>query len=77
MKQLVIRPQLHKVSTFNEFYDEFKISDRDLILTIDPVYNTYLKERKEKFNVVFPEHYALGEPTDEMIDKILMDIRNI
>lgn len=77
MKQLVIRPQLHKINTFNEFYDEFKISDKDLILTIDPVYNTYLKDRKEKLNVIFPEHYALGEPTDEMIDKILNDIRDV
>lgn len=77
MKQISIKPEIHKLSTFEEFYNEFKVSERDLILTIDPIYNTYLKNRDIKLNVVFPEHYALGEPTDEMIDRIVADIKNI
>mgnify|MGYP001018320127 FL=1 len=77
MKQLLIKPEIHKIDTFNEFYKIFEIGEKDLILTIDPIYNTYLKDKKEKLNVVFPEHYALGEPTDEMIDRILADIRGI
>ena len=76
MKQLLIKPEIHKIDTFDEFYKIFEIGEKDLILTIDPIYNTYLKDKKEKLNVVFPEHYALGEPTDEMIDRILADIRN-
>lgn len=77
MKQLLIKPELHKIDTFDEFYKEFRIGEKDLILTIDPIYNEYLKDRKEKLNVVFPEHYALGEPTDEMIDRIVADINDI
>ncbi|MEL7650189.1 MAG: 4-hydroxybutyrate dehydrogenase [Sedimentibacter sp.] len=77
MKQLLIKPEIHKSNTFDEFYNEFNVGEKDLILTIDPIFSTYLKDRKEKFNVVFPEHYALGEPTDEMIDKILADTRKI
>lgn len=77
MKQLLLRPEIHMLNTFEEFYNEFKVGEKDLILTIDPIYNTYLKGKNEKLNVVFPEHYALGEPTDEMIDKILNDIKDI
>jgi len=77
MRQLSIKTEIHKLGTFEEFYKEFKIGENDLILTIDPVFNTYLKDREEKLNVIFPEHYALGEPTDEMIDRIVADIKNI
>lgn len=77
MKQLLLKPEIHKIDTFDEFYTEFNVGEKDLILTIDPIYNEYLKDRKEKLNVVFPEHYALGEPTDEMIDRILADIKDI
>jgi len=77
MRQLSIRTEIHKLSTFDEFYKEFKVCEKDLILTIDPIYNKYLAGRDEKLNVIFPEHYALGEPTDEMIDNILADIKNI
>lgn len=77
MRQLSIRTEIHKLGTFEEFYKEFNVGENDLILTIDPVFNTYLKNREEKLNVIFPEHYALGEPTDEMIDRIVADIKNI
>lgn len=77
MKQLLVRPEIHKFGTFEEFYNEFNVGEKDLILTIDPVYNIYFKNRNVKLNVVFPEHYALGEPTDEMIDRILSDIKKI
>lgn len=77
MKQLLIRPEIHKIDTFEEFYKEFNINEKDLILTIDYIYDTYLKGKDEKLNVVFPERYALGEPTDEMIDRIRADIRHI
>lgn len=77
MNQLSIKSEIHKLNTFNEFYKEFKVGEKDLILTIDPIYNEHLKDRKEKLNVVFPEHYALGEPTDEMIDRIVADIKEI
>lgn len=77
MKQLFVRPEIHKLDTFEEFYNEFNVGEKDLILTIDPIYNTYLKDKEVKLNVVFPEHYALGEPTDEMIDRILEDIKDV
>lgn len=77
MKQFLLVPEIHKVDTFDEFYKEFNVNEEDLILTIEPIFNTYLKDKNKKFNVVFPEKYALGEPTDEMIDKILYDLRGI
>src|SRR5690606_30138430 len=77
MKQFSLVPEIHKIATFDEFYQEFQINEKDLILTIEPIFNTYLKERAEKFTVVFPEQYALGEPTDEMIDRIVADIKEV
>ena len=60
MKQLLLRPEIHKIDTFDEFYNIFSVGEKDLILTIDPIYNTYLKGKKEKLNVVFPEHYPIS-----------------
>lgn len=77
MKQFLLVPEIHKVDTFEEFYKEFNVNEEDLILTIEPIYDTYLKNKNKKFNVVFPEKYAAGEPTDEMIDKILYDVKSI
>jgi len=77
MKQFSLVPEIHKIATFDAFYQEFQINEKDLILTIEPIFNTYLKERAEKFTVVFPEQYALGEPTDEMIDQIVADIKEV
>ncbi|HBB28495.1 MAG TPA: 4-hydroxybutyrate dehydrogenase, partial [Clostridiales bacterium] len=77
MKQFLLVPEIHKVDTFEEFYKEFDVNEKDLILTIEPIFNTYFKDKNKQFNVVFPEKYALGEPTDEMIDKILYDLRGI
>ncbi len=77
MKQFLLVPEIHKVDTFEEFYKEFDVNEKDLILTIEPIFDTYFKDKNKQFNVVFPEKYALGEPTDEMIDKILYDLRGI
>lgn len=77
MKQFLVVPEIHKLNTFEEFYNEFNVNENDLIMTIEPIYNTYLKNKNKKFNVIFPENYASGEPTDEMIDKIFDDIKNI
>ena len=77
MKQFSLVPEIHKTATFDEFYQEFGVNEKDLILTIEPIFDTYLKNRSEKFTVIFPEKYALGEPTDEMIDRILADIKGV
>ncbi len=77
MKQFLLVPEIHKVDTFEEFYSEFAVNEKDLILTIEPIFNTYLKDKNNKLNVVFPEKYALGEPTDDMIDRILYDLKGV
>ena len=77
MKQFLVVPEIHKLNTFDEFYKEFQINKNDLILTIEPIYNAYLKDKQIDFNVVFPEQYAIGEPTDTMIDEIFNDISGI
>lgn len=77
MKQFLVVPEIHKLNTFDEFYNEFNVNEKDLILTIEPIFDTYFKNKNKKFNVIFPEKYALGEPTDEMIDRIFNDLEKI
>lgn len=77
MKQFLVVPEIHKIDTFDEFYNEFQVNEKDLILTIEPIYNIYFSNKQRKFNVIFPEKYALGEPTDTMIDEILNDLKGI
>ena len=77
MKQFLLIPEIHMFDKFEDFYNEFNLSEEDLIVTNELIFNSNLKMKNKKFNVVFPKKYAPGEPTDKMIDMILFDIKNI
>ena len=44
MKQLILKPELHKFQTCKEFAKEFELGDDDLILTNEYIFNPYLNE---------------------------------
>lgn len=77
MKQLLIKPELHKIDTFDEFYYEFNVGEKDLIFASNAIYNIYLKDKNQKLNIIIPSSYSPGEPTNEAIDRILVDVKNI
>lgn len=77
MRQLVVKPEIYKFNNCAEFVEAFPITEKDLVLTNEYIYQPYFGDFKLPCHVVYQEKYGLGEPSDEMIDKIFADIKGI
>lgn len=73
MKQIIVRPELHKFDTCAEFVKEFSVGANDLILTNEYIYQPYFGALELKATTIFQEKYGAGEPTDVMVDAIIAD----
>ncbi|WP_058952906.1 4-hydroxybutyrate dehydrogenase [Clostridium tyrobutyricum] len=76
MKLLKIVPEIYKFDTTEEFANFFNIGKRDLILTNEFLYKPFLEKYADGADVIFQEKYGSGEPSDEMINKIIKDMGN-
>ncbi|MBU5425420.1 4-hydroxybutyrate dehydrogenase [Tissierella pigra] len=77
MRQLVVKPEIYKFNSCDEFVETFPITEKDLVLTNEYIYQPYFGDFKLPCHVVYQEKYGLGEPSDEMIDKIFADIKDV
>lgn len=75
MKQLSIRPKIWAYSTFHAFAEAFALGACDLILTNEYIYRPIMEKEKLSCPVIFQEKYGQGEPTDEMVQAILEEMR--
>ncbi|MBC2582178.1 4-hydroxybutyrate dehydrogenase [Clostridium sp. DJ247] len=71
------RPTIHKFDTFKEFSQDFNISEDDLILTSNFLYNTVLNQLNLKCNFIFRDKHGSGEPTDKMIKSIFEEAEKL
>ena len=70
MREILIKPKLHKFNTFNEFSKEFELGKRDLVLTNEYIYTPFMKTCELECKYVFQEKFGAGEPSEEMITAI-------
>lgn len=77
MRQLMIKPTIFKYNKCKEFCKEFEVGEGDLIITNEAIYNPYFADLNLKANVIFQEAYGLGEPSDEMVEKIYKDVKDL
>ena len=75
MLALRVVPKVYYFDTFKEFNDEFKLGKNDIILTNEWMYTPYVKPLGIESNVIFQEKYGAGEPSDEMIDAINLEMK--
>ncbi|WMJ82376.1 4-hydroxybutyrate dehydrogenase [Clostridium sp. MB40-C1] len=75
MRLLKIQPELHKFNTFAEFAKEFNIGEGDFVLTNEFLYTPFMQELNLKADFLFQEKFGLGEPSDEMINAIMAEMR--
>lgn len=68
MQALRVVPKVFYFDTFKEFNKEFKITERDVIVTNEWIYTPYIKPLGVKAGVIYQEKFGSGEPSDEMID---------
>jgi len=71
MKQFAIKPAIVIFDTFAEFVENTQLGAQDLIFTVKFLNDTWIKPLKVASPVICFEDYGAGEPTDEMIDKII------
>ena len=73
MKEIVLRPVLHRFQNCKDFAAEFAPGPDDLVLTNEYIYEPLFGPLKLNVNVLFQEKFGMGEPTDLMVDAILAE----
>lgn len=69
-----IAPRIHICHGFKEFVENFQIKEDDLIITNEFI-DLGIKVTDLSCRVIFQEQYGLGEPSDEMVDKVFAEAR--
>ncbi|SHJ42475.1 4-hydroxybutyrate dehydrogenase [Tepidibacter formicigenes] len=76
MKLLNIKTEIRKYDYFKSFIEEFNIEDKDLIFTSKFLYERYMKKLKLNSDFILKDKYGKGEPSDDMIDNIIDDLKS-
>ncbi len=74
MQALKLKPVIHYFDTFKEFNDEFKLGKGDILVTNEWMYKPYVEGLGIDIPVIYQEKYGAGEPTDEMMDAMKVDM---
>ncbi len=75
MKQFFVRPEIHKFGTCAEFVKEFNVGEGDLIFTNEYILHPAFDNLIFGADVLYQERYGKGEPSDEMVEAIMADIK--
>ncbi len=75
MKLFKLPTQIHKFDQFKGFAEEFSIGEGDLVLTHQFIFDPYMKALNLKADFLMQEKYGAGEPSDEMIDAVMADVK--
>ena len=76
MRQLIIKPQIHNYAHIESFIESFKVSEDDLIFTEKFLFKTFIEPMNLNCNMICRDEYGMGEPSDDMIDRIVEDAKN-
>ena len=77
MREILIKPQLHKFEKFREFADEFKLGKNDLVLTNEYIFEPFMKELNLECQFLFQEKFSESEPSEEMLEAIFKETVNM
>ena len=75
MKMFSIKPQIQIVASVDEFIEEFDISEETIFVVAIPYFRDLLvKKIRKQINTVVVSEYGSGEPSNELVEKILNDV---
>jgi 4-hydroxybutyrate dehydrogenase len=74
MQALRVVPKIFYFDTFKEFNEEFKLGKGDILVTNAWMYDPYVAPLGIDIPVIYQEKYGMGEPTDEMMDAMKVDM---
>nr|WP_297178711.1 4-hydroxybutyrate dehydrogenase [uncultured Agathobaculum sp.] len=67
-REIIIAPTIYKFANFGEFAAQFKLGERDVVLTNEFIYKPFMEELGLKSKFVFQEKFGAGEPSEAMIE---------
>ena len=70
-----IKTTISNYQSFSEFAKEFALSENDLIITRSSLYEPFMKPLNLPCTFVLQNEYGSGEPSDEMINNILKEVK--
>ncbi len=71
MKQLGLCSSLYKFNSAKEFIDDFSPCKDDLMITCEYIFKPFFSSFDIQSQIIFQEKFGAGEPSDEMIEKML------
>jgi len=77
MQEIILEPKLFFFQNIQSFIDSFKPTDNDFIITNRFIFEPNMSNMGIRSTVLYQENFGSGEPSDEMIDKILIEFRKI
>ncbi|MCD8357254.1 MAG: 4-hydroxybutyrate dehydrogenase [Clostridia bacterium] len=68
-REIIIAPTIYKCANFDQFAEEFKLNERDCVLTNEFIYKPFMEKLNLPCNFVFQEKFVgAGEPSEKMIE---------
>ena len=71
MQLFKLKTRLSKFGHFADFAREFKLSEHDLVITNEFLYEPFMKSLNLPCHFIMQEKFGLGEPSDKMMNTIL------
>lgn len=77
MQQFKLKTRIHQFDRFVDFVEEFQLNENDLVLTNQFLFDPFMKALNLPCHFIMQEQYGVGEPSDEMMNKILYETKKI
>ena len=74
MIEVILKPELHRFDTCEQFARAFALGPGDLILTNRYIFEPYFASLDLDVRTIFQEEYGSGEPSDVMTEQIMRDV---
>ncbi len=77
MKQFRIVPSILEYNSCKEFAESFDMGKNDLVFISESTYRKFFEAYCSDATIILRGHYGSGEPSDEMVEAIYQDIKDI
>ena len=77
MQLIGVRAKICYYDQFAAFAEDFAVGREDVIFTEKVIYEGYLKDMGLTCPILIRDDYEVGEPTEEAVDKMLLDLDKI
>ena len=73
-REIIFAPTVYKFQTFAQMAEEFKLGERDVVLTNEFIYTPFMKDLGLKCQFVFQEKFGAGETSEAMNQAFRLDV---